>query len=164
MSAYCTTADMSRLFASYGVTAFADHDESGTADTGVTDDCISQASEEIDMYALQLYAAASLATSALINRWATVMAVYFLCMRRGNGIPESIAAEFDRIMAMLLKVADGTLKLPGVAMDGDLRPSFSNLKVDRRYRDSRIRVRRSVSTDAPSVLSQDFATDPPTYE
>lgn len=160
---YCDEADMNRLFSSYGVTAFADHDESGSSDSGVTDDCIIQASQEIDLYCRQQYAAAVLATSDLINRWATVMSVYFLCMRRGNPIPKSIEAEFERIMDLLTKVSTGELVLD-LATDGDRRPSFSNLKVDRRYRDARIRVRRSVSTDAPSVYQQDFDNIPPVYE
>lgn len=154
---------MERLFSAYGVEAFSDHNEVGETDTTVVNDCIVQAKEEIDRFALMRYSETGLASSSLINRWATTLATYFLCLRRGNPIIDSLKSEFDRIMEVLEKVATGATGgiLPGVPLRGDLRPSMSNLQVDRRYRHSTIRVTRANSTDAPTVLTQDHLNEPP---
>jgi phage gp36-like protein len=160
--AYCDLDDMQRLFSSYGVTAFADHDGDGQDDSEVTNDCINQATEEINLYCQQWYEPDDLATSTLVNRWCTVLATFFLCERRGNPVPDSLANEFNRIAAKLEQILAGTLKLPGLAMRDDMRPSMSNLTVDRRYRQSRIRVTEQNSTDAPTRLTQDVTTDVPT--
>lgn len=152
---YCTEAEIVRFLSSNAVTDFADNDADGTADTGVVDDCINQATQEIDLYATQRYDQTGLATSTIINRWAVVMASMFLCHRRGNVVPDSIATEWERIQERLQQIAQGTLQLPGVSLRADLRPSFSNLDVDRRRRRSTIRVTPTNSTDAPTALTQD---------
>lgn len=160
----CTETDMERLLSAYGVTAFADHDRDGVADDGVADDCINQATEEIRGFAWMWYSDAQLATSTLVNRWATVLSCHFLCTRRGNGPPESLQAEFQRIFDLLQRVADGTYRIPGLALRGDFRPSMSNVAVDRRYPHSTIRVTRHNSTDAPTTLTQDQANEVLPYE
>jgi phage gp36-like protein len=156
---YCTLDDMERKFSSSGVVEFADHDDDGTADTGVVDDAIQQATEEINLYAMQHYSAAGLASSSLINRWCTVLAVAFLCLNRGNPIPVAIQAEYERIMLNLERVRTGEMRLPGVAYRDDTRPTISNLEVDRRYRHNPIRVNGNSSTDAPSVVRRNMVED-----
>ncbi|MGH9932600.1 MAG: phage protein Gp36 family protein [Pyrinomonadaceae bacterium] len=160
--AYCDLSDVERLFSSYGVTAYSDHDGDGQADSEVVNDCINQATEEINLYCQQWYEPADLDNSTLINRWCTVMATTFLCERRGNPVPESLQAEFARIAEKLERILAGTLKIPGLAMRDDMRPSYSNLTVDRRYQRSRIRVTRQNSSDAPTRLTQDATLDIPT--
>lgn len=158
---YCTLEDMQRLFSSQGVTAFSDHDADGQDDDGVTDDCIDQATEEINYYAMQFYSAASLAASTLINRWCTVLAVVFLCQRRGNPIPDSLASEREAIIAKLIEIRSGIGKLPGVAYKSNLRPSFSNLEIDRRFPSSRVRVNRTNSDGVATTLTQKAVGDSP---
>lgn len=150
--AYCTEADAQRLFSAAGVTSFADHDANGTSDSGVVDDCINQATEEISYYC-QRYTPASLATSTLINRWATVLTVYFLCQRRGNDVPTSIVSEVERIMTRL-EAIDAGHQIPGLALRADLSPGFSNLRIDRRYPFRKQRVEPN-SSEAASELRQD---------
>lgn len=159
-TAYCTEADMQRLFSIAGVTSFADHDQDGVSDTLVVSDCIDQATEEINLYAWQ-YSAAGLATSTLVNRWCTVLAVYFLCQRRGNPPPDSIAEEFARIMLHLERIRTGDMKIPGVATKGIYSPRFSNLVPDRRFPYSNIRVQRESSDGIPTTLTQKVAGDIP---
>lgn len=157
---YCTEADIQRLFSAAGVLAFSDHDQDGVADTGVVDDCINHASQEIDLYCRRRYDAAGLASSPLITRWTTVLATAYLCERRGNPVPESLAKEAARILEELLpKVASGELSLPGIAFAQDLRPMHSNLTVDRRYRYSQVRVKQENSSDARTVISRDKVED-----
>lgn len=151
---YCTQDDMERLFSTVGVQSFSDHEETGQADADVIADCINQATEEINAYAMQRYSATALSGSTLIERWATVLAVYFLCERRGNSAPGSLQGEFERIMAKLEQIPGGGFRLPGVAYRSDFRPGFSNLTVDRRYQFSKVRVVETASDQIPTELPQ----------
>lgn len=160
----CTEAEVVRRFSQIGVTEHADLENAGTATTGVVDDCINQATEEIRGFAWRWYSDATLATSTLVNRWATNLAVYFLCTVRGLSPPEAVAAEFERIMALLEKVAAGHYRIPGLALRGDLRPTMSNVQIDRRYPYSTVRVTRANSSDPPTALTQDEAEIPVAYE
>lgn len=160
-NALCSETDMQRLFSAAGVLSFADHDADGTADTGVTDDCINQATGEIQFYCNQ-YAAADLADSTLVSRWATVLAVRFLCQRRGNGVPDSIESEYQDIKENLKEVRAG-FPIPGVPYRTNSLPTMSNVRIDRRFPDSTVRVTPNNSTNAPTVLTQDTVPFP-SYE
>lgn len=160
---YCTEAELQRYLSTQGVTDFADHDDDGNADTGVVDDCINQATEEIDLYARQRYTQAGLEASTLINRWAVTIAARFLCQRRGNVVPDVIEREWQRIAdpdsGLLARVAKGLIQLPGVELRGSIRPTISNLTVDRHYDYSTIRVTKTNSTNSPTLLTQDSVED-----
>ena len=143
---------MERYFSVAGVQAFADHEQTGEADTDVIADCITQATEEINYYALERHSPAVLAASDLIVRWATVLAVYFLCERRGNSPPDSLAGEFARIMEKLARIPGKGLA--GLAQRSDMRPSITNMTVDRRHPYSPVRVNQHASDQVPSMLPQ----------
>ena len=160
---FCTEAELVRRFGE-GVRNWADHDEDGTGDTGVVDDAINQATEEIFLFAGKRYTAVRLAASKLINGWAITLAGFFLSQSRGNSPPESLEAEFVRIMARLERVGSGADSLPGVPMRADLRPTMSNLQVDRRFLHSKTRVTRTNSSDAPTTMTQDASPDYPLGE
>jgi len=158
--AYCTQADVDRYLSEQGATGWADHDQNGTAEDGVYDDVINQGTEEFNLYCAQRYEPAQLATSTLVNRWTTVFACYFLSQRRANPAPDSLAREFDRIKLLLEKIEAGTLNIPGLPLRGDTRPTFDNLRIDRRFVQRKIRVQREASSDVPSTLRQDFDESP----
>lgn len=162
---YCTETEVERFFSTNAVTDFADHNQDGVADTGVVDDCINQATEEIDMYLRQRYTQAGLETSTLVNRWAVAIATRFLCQRRGNPPSDSLEKEWERIAdpdnGLLVQIAEGKRQLPGIALRADLRPTWSNLQVDRRWRRSSIRVSQTNSSDADTALKQDKVVDYP---
>ena len=151
---YCSVAELQRFLSTNAVTDFADHDADGSADTDVVEDCINQATDEIDMYARQQYTPAVLATSTLITRWCVVMSARFLQERRGNTVSGSIEVQWDRIMENLEKVSKSRLQLPGLAKRADLRSTWSNLDIDRRYHSRKIRVDKRSSSTAPTVLTQ----------
>lgn len=152
---YCSIAELQRFMSSDATTDAADHDADGTADTDVIEDCINQATDEIDLYARQQHTQAQLATSTLITRWCIVMSARFLQERRMNVVSDSVAVQWDRIIENLEKVADNRLQLPGLAKRDDMRPTWSNLKIDRRFRHSKIRVTQTNSSSAPTKLTQD---------
>ena len=134
---------------------FADHDADGSADTDVIEDCINEATDTIDLYARQQHTQAQLATSTLITRWCVVMSARFLQERRMNVVSDSVAVQWDRILENLQKVADNLLQLPGLAKRDDMRPTWSNVKIDRRFKHSKIRVTQTNSSSAPTKLTQD---------
>ncbi len=162
---YCTLAELDRYLSANAVIDFADHDGDAAADTDVVEDCVNQATEEIDLYLRQRYTPAALATSTLVNRWCVVLSARFLCHRRGNPVPDSIERDYERIAdpgeGLLVQVSEGRRQLPGIALREDLRPTWSNLQVDRRYRHSKIRVTKANSSDAPTKLTQDTTLDVP---
>lgn len=161
MPDFCSSSDIDRKLSAAGVAAFADNDGNGSADAGVVQDCIDQATGEISDLASQWYTVAALASNTTVNRWATIMACVFLCETRGNDVPESLLAEFQRITAyptgLLWLLSLGKYKLSGVPLRADMRPAMSNVQIDRRYTHSKTRVTRYNSTDSPTVLSQHLA-------
>jgi len=161
---YCTEADMNRYLSANAVIDFADHDEDNTADTGVTDDCINQATEELDLFLTERYAQAELQTSTIVNRWATVIACRFLCQRRGNVVPDSMETEWERIQGHLEAIAADRRSLPGIALRDQMIPTMSNLAIDQRYRRNKSRVTRTNSSTAPSKLPRDFTKYDRKYE
>ena len=158
---YCSIAELQRFMSSDATDDAADHDADGTADADVIEDCINQATDEIDLYCLEQHTQAQLATSTLITRWCVVMSARFLQERRMNVVSESIAVQWDRILENLQNISDGTLQLPNLAKSDDMRPTWSNLKIDRRFRHSKIRVTQTNSSSAPTKLTQDATLPEP---
>lgn len=160
---FCTKADIIRYLSQDGVIGFSDHEETGAADDDVIDDCRTQASEEIAGVLEHLYTVANLATSALVTRWATVIASYYLCERRGNPVPDSLAAEYERLTAfpdgLLYRTRSGKFALPGIRKSTSSVPVFSNLTVDRRYLREKVRVIRANSSNIPTAIEQDTARE-----
>lgn len=150
--AYCTQTDLETKFSSYGVTAFSDHDDTGSTNETVVDNCIDEASSEVDMYCSRFYTSAILAESRWINHACVTIALKLLCECRGNPVPDSLMNRYTEIIAKLERLRDGLDQLPDSALRSDLRPGFSNISIDRRYRFSRARVNKTSSTQRESTL------------
>lgn len=162
---YCTIHDVERKLSAYGVTAWSDHDDDGTRDVDVIEDAINQATEEMNAYLFEQYTESDLAGSTLVNRWCVTVSIYFLCSNRGNPIPDSIAREWERLMdpeeGILVRVKHGRYDIPRLNKRADMRPTWSNQRVDRRWYDSTVRVTKTNSSDAPTELTQDATRDYP---
>lgn len=162
---YCTQDDMTRKMGVLALRNWTDHDKTGIIDTTVIADAINQATQEIDAYAGQRYSQSGLQSSTLINRWATTLACYYCSMTRGNEPPANLAVEADRLMnpdsGLLIKVSQGKYQLPRVALRSDMRPTMSNLKVERNHRQTKVRVEKQGSTDQITNLPQNITTDYP---
>lgn len=156
---FCTVAELTRFLSSAGIVSFGDHDQSGTADTDVVEDAINAATAEIASFGNMWYSPASMATSRLIMRWCVIMSAYNLCMTRGNGVPKSIAAEFERITdpdrGFLVKLQKGQLQLPGIAMRAQNSPSMSNISLERWHPIRKIRVQPNSLPNDTSTTRQD---------
>lgn len=165
LTPYCTKAEVERFFSPQGVEAFADHDEDGddAEDDLVVDDAILRATTEITDFAQTWYDQAGLLQSPTVKRWCVVMATYYLCEVRGNDPPASITRDYERIMGaggFLERLQAGNYKLAGIPMRASLLPTFSNLQIDRRFRDRTARVTENSSPE-PTTRQQDQAFVPP---
>lgn len=158
----CTQTEVERLLSVAGVVAFSDHEDEATGNSDVVDDAIDRASGEILLFLANRYDPDVLAESSLVRRWATVGAACYLCQTRNNPPPESLVGQWEQLIAdpdgIIPKIGLGKLRLAGVQMRYDSRPAFSNLRVDRRWPTSKVRVTKVNSSDAPTTLTQDAST------
>ena len=159
----CDREDMIRHFSYRGIVSFSDHDQCGEEDVEVLDDCIERASDELEGYLYPLYRSESLPLSRTVRHWATVVACFFLCEKRGNPVPDSLYDEYMRIMQIPGGLVDRTRRgifvLPCIPRTNVNVPSFSNLTVDRRYRREKIRVIEANSSPIKSKIEQDTAPE-----
>jgi hypothetical protein len=157
-----TTEEISRLLSAAGMIAFADHNQDGNADTGVLEDVISQASSHVHAFLDRQYQADLIGDDVLAREWATIIAAYKLCFRRGCPPPESLAVQYLDVTGPngpLRQIADkhkwgGRLSVPRKRGTG-LGPTFSNLVVDRRHDHEQVRVTSRNSDNQPTLLEQD---------
>ena len=162
---YCSIADVQRFLSSQAVSDFADHDGDGIADDDVVEDCINEATDEINGSCLQQYTKTVLEGQAQVNAWCKKMAARFLCERRGNPVPDSLEREFERIAGpggFLDRVSRNRYQIADAPKRRELVPTVSNLKVDRRFRYSKLRVIRPTSSKAATLRTQDKNVDGPT--
>src|SRR5581483_10328272 len=120
---------------------------------------ITRATSDINDYAGQQYSATSMAAHPTINSWCAWLACYYLSRSRGNPPPEEYAIEKDEIHRKLQLIANQQYKLNDCALRADMRPTMSNLTVDRRFRQTKVRVLKSISTSQPTTLQQNTEND-----
>ena len=145
-----TSAAMQRLFSAAGVEAFSDHEDTGEIDDDVVQDAIYDASEEILAAVFNRYDPDQVVRSRQVLQWANFLACYYLCLRRGNDYPASWTTEIERIRAELELIRHGK-GLRGIPLRADLRPTWSNLQIDRRWPRSKVRVVRQTGPKVDST-------------
>jgi phage gp36-like protein len=149
-----------------GVISFSEHDSQGN-DGQIVDECCNYASAILCGRLAARYQASRLSGSVLLQEIATVIAARVLCTRRGNPIPDSLELRYQEIMernGILDQIANGQILLFDesgnlIAGIGAQAPVVSNLQVDRRYWNEKVRVVRGTSMKADSGLERDFAAD-----
>jgi hypothetical protein len=170
---YTTTTELDRMLSAAGVVSFSDHDDNGDGDSAVVTEVIERASVHVASYVARQYEIGTLANDVQIREWTTVIAAYQLCLTRGNMPPESLAIRYNSIAdpdaGILAKIADkhkwhGRLLTATRRRDKAMHPSFSNLTVDRRYPQERVRVTSRNSNGETSALEQDIQTGFASYE
>ncbi len=157
----CTAEQLERYLSPLGVMLFSDHEYDGVRDDTVIDDCIGRASAELIGLLYPLYPESELEQSALVSEWCVVMSAYYLCLRRGNPPPDSLANGFDRLMnptGFIFMARKGSFIIPGVASTPVNAPAITNYDIDRRYANRTARVISPTSTNLPSELPRDFST------
>lgn len=147
--AYTTRAAIERVLSLEGAVLHADDDQDWVGEPGVYEDVAEEASEDIDLYCRERYDEAALASSGWIQRKAAVLGAYYLCCRRGNPPPDSLQRRYDKIFEELALIQKGQLDVPGLAEAHSTAPCLSNVRLDGRFRQSKIRVQPSISTGTP---------------
>ncbi len=154
---YCTTGDIARRMSLMGRDLRLDDNDDSMVDADeelAVDDCILDASETINMYLYSKYTPANLAQSAWVNRRCVDVAVYVLCSRRMNDVPESAESRYETAIEELKAIADGPRTVPGIPLRFSLAPRYSNVRVDDRYRFKKIRVESQISSKPPQGYVQ----------
>lgn len=121
---YCTITDLQQRLSSSGVSLRIDD---GVGDDDV-DAAIEEADQEIEQACHYLYTAASLATNTWVKHKAKSIALYFLCIRRGNPAPASVELQYTRALEQLERVRLGQLNIPRAVMSKAAAPTMSNVR------------------------------------
>lgn len=158
---YCSETLLDRFMSSGFSTAAADNNADGTADTDVINDALMDATLEIWTACCGTYSDEGLEASTRVETWCKILGAYNLSMTRGNPPPDAWAMEVEKIRETLDKIAGGTLLLPGVSLRGDMRPTLSNLRIDRRFPNSTVRVTPTNSSSPATTLTRDAVPDYP---
>lgn len=155
LDAYLFTSreEMERVYSTIGVTLRADDlSESGDKSnhTKMLWEVVNAATETVNSYTLKYYNPSALVNSPWIRRRATIIACYYLSMRRANGT--QFTREFQLIIAELEKFLGPKPPLiPGpdgnpVPVRTSMIPTVSSYIIDDRLRYEKLRVRQQYST------------------
>ena len=161
---YCDQTDLESLFSTEGVELRLDDNGDGSVSAAellrLTTQARNYATARVNMYCLTRYAVADLATSWVVNEWATYLACHWLSRRRGN--PGLFKDEAKQVMEELKAVKGGQLDLADLAERNPGWPTWSNARVDISYPQKRIRVQRPISEQSPTqgmTRNRDIAGD-----
>lgn len=144
---YCEPIDVENYLGTAAVTAFTSHDFRGSSEN--VQECIDQATDEINLLLLRRYSETALKTVRMLKRWCVVVASCYVCERRGNPVPERLVAEYQRIFESLTQISAGKQFIPGIPYSAPSVPSLSNMVIDRRYPRSQPRVVTQNSSNWP---------------
>ena len=162
---FTTDDDIRGLISALGLDVRLDDDDSGTvedAESAFLLQARNYATTRVKFYCAIHYDAADLATSWLVNEWATVLAVDWICRRRANPAPECFkellfgdgSANNSGVMGDMKDVRAKAAQIPDIGYRNVDWPAWSNITVDPRYRVRQIRVQRPISERTPTQYPQ----------
>lgn len=146
---YCASGDVGARLSQAGIELRTDDDPATITD------CIANASSDIDLYLLPLYAAADIAENRFVHFACRALSVYYVCGRRNEPVPASVLVEYEKTMLQLEAIANGSLTLPSAAKLSGVQMRVSNNRYDN-TRFPQIRVSRARSTPAGSVARRNY--------
>lgn len=167
---YTDLESMEGLLSASAIENRVDDDANGTVSTPEDDwPTWSQniASARINSFCAGRYEIVDLAKSWSVWNWATILACYWLCCRRGNPVPTSILGLYQETMEELQMVQLGQLLIDDLAMRNSFSPIWSNGRIDDRYMVRKYRVERPLSDSTPvpfprkTDLLADIIPEPP---
>jgi hypothetical protein len=129
INTYCAIEDVEDVLSVSGVSLRSDDlPESPTA----YGDVIARAGNRMNMFLFKRYDPNSLATSDLVKDWASIIAAYYLCVRRGNPPPTGIAILYEGVMTDLQDIRSGLAEIPGIAARKSYAPVMSIMRATQR--------------------------------
>ena len=145
---YTSQAEIERLLSTAGALARVDDDLDGSAESGVWEDVVDEATDEINFHCEHLYEPSDMANNLWVRRRATLIGAYLLSQRRGDsGLYHE---RYQKLIEVLELVRDGKRQIPRLPTKDDYTPAMSNLRVDHRFGSRKIRVQRTTSTGGTS--------------
>jgi hypothetical protein len=155
----CTEADLATVLSYAGLDYRGDHDRDGLADAVVVSNSIGRASDELQGELTGRYDLTTASSNRLVKAWCAVIAAFYVCQVRGNPVPEILQADFERITGrpdgLVARARSGLFVIPGLPQTSNRAPTWHNLRIDRRYRQEKIRVLRNNSTPVNTKLEMD---------
>jgi hypothetical protein len=161
---FCSESDVQALLSLVGEQARLDDDASDEVYDGSPGwvQAANYATAKVKAYCLPRYASEDMAKSWLVNEWATIIATQWLCMRRLNGVPETVKEYLygdgtetnPGVMGELIGVRAGRFKIPDCPSRYNESPAYSNIRVDPIYRTRQIRTQKSISEKTPTQYPQ----------
>lgn len=145
--AYCTQTDLELRASVLGLQLRGDYLRIGVADPAVVAQAIEAGDSEINLYCGWLYSETALGNCTWVNHASIALSLWFFCGNEMEVIPQSVQANYDRVVKQLEKVQEGKLKLPGVARRNKHTPSLTNQRVDLGYGTKKLRVERVISKE-----------------
>lgn len=146
---FTSREEIERLYSTVGVELRLDDLDSGTASDHI-DEIIVAATQTIASYTLKYYANEAIYLTQWVRRRATIIAAYYLSMRRANGT--QFNAEYQRIMEelqMFLKyphpMIPGNDGYPAPVRSSNV-PTVSAYIVDDRNRRRKLRTNKDYTT------------------
>lgn len=116
--------------------------------------CISDATNDVRLYTSRHYELAELTNSAWVEKAARILAVYELCFRRLNAIPEVVEKRRQEVMSQLEAVSKGRLHIPDARRRKAPVPVVSNVRIMARPGNHTV-VQQERSTGTPEGYVQD---------
>lgn len=109
---------------------------------------------KVKLYCNQRYDDSQLVLSGTVNDWATIVGCKWLCSRRAQGVPKSIAEECKEAIEEMRMVQSGQLAIEDIGTRGVDWPSIANVIVNSAYDGMRARVQPFISEQTPTGYSQ----------
>jgi hypothetical protein len=146
---FTSRAEIERIYSTIAVTLRLD-DLNTEGESDMVDEVVDAATETVASYTLRYYNSTAIYNSPWVRRRATIIACYYLSMRRANGT--QFTREYERIIEELEKfLTDKPPMIPGA--DGfpapvrtSMIPTVSAYIVDDRNRYRKLRVKKDYST------------------
>lgn len=109
---------------------------------------------KVKLYCQQRYDDTQLALCGSVNNWASIYAAKWLCQRRAQGCPKSLAADWVEALEELRMVQSGALALEDVGTRGVDWPTVTNIRVNPAYEYAQARVEPNISEQTPTAYAQ----------
>lgn len=100
------------------------------------------------------YDDSQLRLSGTVLDWTVICAAKFLCTRRAQGCPKSIAADYKEAIEEMQMVQSGQLSIEDIGTRGADWPTISNVIVQPGYDGMRARVQPFISEQTPTAYGQ----------
>ena len=141
---YCVKADIEALWTAAAVLASVDDDSSGTlsaTEEGYITRAIERAAGRMNVYLEERYRLADLANNTWCRDTNAALGAYLLSIRRGSAAPAPFLLLHDSLMADLLEIAAGRLKVPGARESLDNTAGVTNFALDLSQGEARLTQR-----------------------